>query len=84
LNSEFTQKFLGHLYGLYFSSVSKGLGFSIIHDARLDPSLLYSYGKVQPQRQAEIIKQLNSPHEKDDLNADAIVEAVFRRMKAGM
>ncbi len=42
----------------------------------------YSYGEVQPQRQAEIIQQLNSPHEKNNLNADAIAEAVFRKINA--
>ncbi|MFT4757482.1 MAG: hypothetical protein ACI91R_002136, partial [Vicingaceae bacterium] len=31
-----------HLYGLYCSSVSKGLGFSIIHDSRLDPVLFFT------------------------------------------
>ena len=42
----------------------------------------FSYGEVQPQRQAEIIQQLNSPREKGGFNVDtnAIAEAVFRKM----
>ena len=42
----------------------------------------FSYGEVQPQRQAEIIQQLKSPRAKNDVSADAIAEAVFRKMNA--
>lgn len=42
----------------------------------------YSYGEVQPQRQAEIIYQLKAPSVKTGLNADDIAEAVFRKMNA--
>ena len=42
----------------------------------------YSYGEVQPQRQAEIIRQLNSPGDKPGLDEDKIAEGIFRRMSA--
>jgi len=59
-----------------FKAWSQNLG----HEGVL--TTFYSYGEVQPQRQAEIIHDLQSPHEKDDLNADKIAEAVFRKMNA--
>lgn len=57
-----------------FKAWSQNLG----HEGVL--TTFYSYGEVQPQRQAEIIKQLNTPHEKVDINTDAIAEAVIRKM----
>lgn len=39
-------------------------------------------GGTQPQRQSEIIQDLKTPHEKDDINADKIAEALFRRINA--
>jgi len=59
-----------------FKAWSQNLG----HEGVL--TTFYSYGEVQPQRQAEIIKQLNLPHEKDDMNAAKIAEALFSKMKA--
>ena len=41
-----------------------------------------SYGEVQPQRQGEIIRDLNSPREKGGIDEDRIVEALFRKMNA--
>lgn len=57
-----------------FKAWSQNLG----HDSPLTTFL--SYGEVQPQRQAEIIKDLQSPHEKDDANFDVLVNAVMRKM----
>ena len=59
-----------------FKAWSQNLG----HESVL--TTFYSYGEVQPQRQAEIIYQLKAPSEKTGLNADDIVEAVFRKMNA--
>ncbi len=41
-----------------------------------------SYGEVQPERQAEIIKQLGLPQAENDLNADNIAKAVVRMMNS--
>ena len=41
-----------------------------------------SYGEVQPQRQAEIIQQLNSPRGKDDFDKDEIIKALSRQINA--
>lgn len=57
-----------------FKAWSQNLG----HEGVL--TTFYSYGEVQPQRQAEIIKQLNTPDEKVDIYTDAIAEAVIRKM----
>jgi len=59
-----------------FKAWSQNLG----HEGVL--TTFYSYGEVQDRRQAEIIQQLGSPREKSDLgvDADAIVEALFRKM----
>lgn len=59
-----------------FKAWSQNLG----HEGVL--TTFYSYGEVQPQRQVEIIQQLNSPHEKTELSTDAIAEAVFRKINA--
>lgn len=42
----------------------------------------YSYGEVQPERQAEIIKQLNSPINEAESNVDKVAEALFKKMNA--
>ena len=59
-----------------FKAWSQNLG----HEGVL--TTFYSYGEVQDRRQAEIIQQLNSPHEKVGLgvDTDAIAEALFRKM----
>ena len=57
-----------------FKAWSQNLG----HEGVL--TTFYSYGEVQPQRQAEIIQHLNSPHDKDDMNVDKLAEALFRKM----
>ncbi|PCJ51080.1 MAG: recombinase XerC [Gammaproteobacteria bacterium] len=59
-----------------FKSWSQNLG----HQGVL--TTFYSYGEVQPQRQAEIIKQLKSPLKKAELSVDNIAEAVIRKMKS--
>lgn len=59
-----------------FKAWSQNLG----HEGVL--TTFYSYGEVQPQRQSEIIQELKSPHEKNDLNAEKIAEAVFMKLKA--
>lgn len=59
-----------------FKAWSQNLG----HEGVL--TTFYSYGEVQPQRQAEIIHNLKKPHEKSELNAENIAEALFRKMKA--
>ena len=41
-----------------------------------------SYGEVQPQRQAEIIRDLKSPRGKVGIDEDRIADALFRRMNA--
>jgi len=61
-----------------FKAWSQNLG----HEGVL--TTFYSYGEVQPQRQSDIIQNLKTPHEKDDLNADKIAEAVMLKMKAEM
>ncbi len=42
----------------------------------------YSYGEVQPQRQAEIIHNLNEPGNMTGLDEDRLAEALFRKMNA--
>ena len=42
----------------------------------------YSYGEVQPQRQAEIIQDLKETGERIELNAENVAEALFRKMNA--
>lgn len=59
-----------------FKAWSQNLG----HEGVL--TTFYSYGEVQPQRQVEIIRQLNFPPERDDLNADAIAEAIICKINA--
>ena len=59
-----------------FKAWSQNLG----HEGVL--TTFYSYGEVQPQRQAEIIQDLKSPHKKVELNAEDVAEAVFRKMNA--
>lgn len=59
-----------------FKSWSQNLG----HEGVL--TTFYSYGEVQPQRQAEIIKHLQSPHEKDESALDDLAEALLHRMNA--
>ena len=59
-----------------FKAWSQNLG----HEGVL--TTFYSYGEVQPQRQAEIIQQLNSPHESNGLNTDKLAEALFSKMNA--
>jgi hypothetical protein len=41
---------------------------------------IYSYGEVQPQRQADIIRELKSPRGKVGIDEDRIAEGLFRRM----
>lgn len=59
-----------------FKAWSQNLG----HEGVL--TTFYSYGDVQPQRQAEIIQHLRFSTKKDDLSAEAIAEAVFLKMNA--
>ncbi len=59
-----------------FKAWSQNLG----HEGVL--TTFYSYGEVQPQRQAEIIIQLQSPRAKQELNAEDIAEAVIRKMSS--
>lgn len=59
-----------------FKAWSQNLG----HEGVL--TTFYSYGEVQPQRQSDIIQNLKTPHEKDDLNANKIAEAVILKLKA--
>ena len=59
-----------------FKAWSQNLG----HEGVL--TTFYSYGEVQPQRQAEIIQHLRLPNPKSELSADAIAEAVFLKMNA--
>ncbi len=40
----------------------------------------YSYGEVQPQRQGEIIRDLNSPRDRVGIDEDQIAEALFREL----
>lgn len=57
-----------------FKAWSQNLG----HDKVL--TTFYSYGEVQPQRQAEIIRGLNTSQSESGLDEDRIAEAIFRRM----
>jgi len=59
-----------------FKSWSQNLG----HEGVL--TTFYSYGEVQPRRQAELIQQLGRPREAVNatINADAIAKAVAREM----
>jgi len=59
-----------------FKAWSQNLG----HEGVL--TTFYSYGDVQPQRQAEIIQQLKFPHEKEEFNTDKLVEALFQKLNA--
>jgi len=60
-----------------FKSWSQNLG----HEGVL--TTFYSYGEVQPRRQAEIIQQLGMPRDVivQNINTDAIAKAVAREMK---
>ncbi len=57
-----------------FKAWSQNLG----HEGVL--TTFYSYGDVQPQRQAEIIQHLRFPDKKGELSAEAIAEAVFLKI----
>lgn len=57
-----------------FKAWSQNLG----HEGVL--TTFYSYGEVQPQRQAEIINKLNSPCDHGERDTDALAEALFRKM----
>ena len=57
-----------------FKAWSQNLG----HEGVL--TTFYSYGEVQPQRQAEIIKHLQSPSENDNVNFERLAEALLLRM----
>ncbi|MFK5949180.1 MAG: site-specific integrase [Methylococcales bacterium] len=59
-----------------FKAWSQNLG----HEGVL--TTFYSYGEVQPQRQAEIIQLLNTPRENDVLNTDKLAEALISKMSA--
>ena len=61
-----------------FKAWSQNLG----HEGVL--TTFYSYGEVQPNRQAEIIQNLGSPSKDLEIRADAdeIAEAVFRRLNS--
>ncbi|RDH80799.1 MAG: recombinase XerC [endosymbiont of Galathealinum brachiosum] len=59
-----------------FKAWSQNLG----HEGVL--TTLYSYGDVQLDRQAEIIKHLNSPIDKDESNVNKVAEALFKKMSA--
>jgi integrase/recombinase XerD len=59
-----------------FKAWSQNLG----HDKVL--TTFYSYGEVQSQRQADIIRELKSPRGKVGIDEDRIVESLFRRMNA--
>ncbi len=59
-----------------FKAWSQNLG----HEGVL--TTFYSYGEVQAQRQAEIIKQLNSPCGNDDLKVDKLAEVLLSKMSA--
>ena len=58
-----------------FKAWSQNLG----HEGVL--TTFYCYGEVQPQRQAEIFKQLKSPPVQPKQSADEIAEAVIRKMR---
>ena len=63
-----------------FKAWSQNLG----HDGVM--TTFNCYGEVQPQRQSEIIQQLNSHHENDEPDVDKMAEALVRKMnefKAG-
>jgi integrase/recombinase XerD len=57
-----------------FKAWSQNLG----HDKVL--TTFYSYGEVQPQRQVEIIRDLNMPSDRLALDENKIVEAVYRKI----
>ncbi len=57
-----------------FKAWSQNLG----HEGVL--TTFYSYGEVQPDRQAEIIRDLRSPRGKVGLDEDRLAEALFRRI----
>ena len=59
-----------------FKAWSQNLG----HEGVL--TTFYSYGEVQLQRQAEIIQNLNETGEQNELNAENVAEALFRKMNA--
>ncbi|VAW66634.1 COG4973: Site-specific recombinase XerC [hydrothermal vent metagenome] len=58
-----------------YKALSQNLG----HEGVL--TTFYSYGEVQPQRQAEIIKQLKSSPESEESNVERMAEALFQKMK---
>lgn len=57
-----------------FKAWSQNLG----HEAVM--TTFYSYGEVQPQRQAEVLQQLRNPHVSKSQNADDIAKAVVEEM----
>jgi len=57
-----------------FKAWSQNLG----HEGVL--TTFYSYGEVQPQRQAEIINKLSSHCDHGERETDALAEALFRKM----
>lgn len=57
-----------------FKAWSQNLG----HDKVM--TTFTSYGEVQPQRQADIIRELRSPKDKSGLDEDKIAEGLFRRI----
>ncbi len=57
-----------------FKAWSQNLG----HEGVL--TTFYSYGEVQPQRQADIIQKLKFPPEQSKFNIDAVAEAIFRKI----
>jgi integrase/recombinase XerD len=57
-----------------FKAWSQNLG----HDKVL--TTFHSYGEVQPQRQGEIIRDLNFPRDRLALDGNKIVEAIYRKM----
>lgn len=59
-----------------FKAWSQNLG----HEGVL--TTFYSYGEVQPQRQAEIIQRLNSPFEKSNDDTDKLAEAIVSKINA--
>ncbi len=59
-----------------FKAWSQNLG----HEGVL--TTLYSYGEVQPQRQASIIRDLKYPIRKTDIDEERIADALFRRLSA--
>jgi integrase len=59
-----------------FKAWSQNLG----HEKVL--TTFYSYGEVQPRRQAEIICELKSPRGKFGLDEEKLADAIYRKMSA--